>query len=267
MKKMDIENLLQWAIREELPKAQSKAANPAGLVSQFGRLADLGVRIDVSRRAFDLVDREPHPDALAVAEAMRQLEPLVLTAQECATLLTDYVALDTFDQLGEAAGLRRFGPTANAMAGVERRAMTHLIVCAHNRETMAYLREWWPHEAPRPQQYVHHSAPDRTGRRPGAVMYGRDPHTGEPIQLDRSALRKARKQDLMPRSLLSWHGPSVPELLDARVDYVVWHRALTTLVARLSVPGVLSDHEVTGPAAPAEPWRLPDAGELDLKAA
>lgn len=82
MKTVSIEDLLHWAFTFELPKAQSRAEDEGtGVRSAWQTLTnfgELGTLIDRSPNQYGLIpgyvfEGDPHPDAVAVGEAVRSL--------------------------------------------------------------------------------------------------------------------------------------------------------------------------------------------------
>lgn len=69
---VDVERLLQWAFREELPK------KPYPVSDFWARLIELGGRVDEGMAYSDqpgfLCEEPPHPDSLLVSHAVAQLE-------------------------------------------------------------------------------------------------------------------------------------------------------------------------------------------------
>jgi len=75
MRRRDIEQLLQWAFRDELPKRTQPAFGP-GYVSPLARLVDMGVQIQetAGEPGFPAALGEPDPDALVIEAAVLALE-------------------------------------------------------------------------------------------------------------------------------------------------------------------------------------------------
>jgi len=79
MKKVTIKALLEWAFNEELCKAQTEGGSGAYAGSGFwSGFAELGTLVDAPVNGFGVVPDfsatgEPHPDAVAVAEAVKRL--------------------------------------------------------------------------------------------------------------------------------------------------------------------------------------------------
>jgi hypothetical protein len=73
-KRIDIEKLLQWAMREELPKGAGVSTSPWELLMRY---CALGTRVDTSPGPSDplgYVPGEPHADAVTIGKAVRALD-------------------------------------------------------------------------------------------------------------------------------------------------------------------------------------------------
>ena len=243
MKKIDIELLLRWAIREELPKAGKGSRSAWGLISNF---ASLGTRVDTSFRGVDAFQDEPHPDADKIATAIRALpDDASLSRAECNSLIGDFAALEP--------------ETVSAFSGAQFDLRPLVIRCAALGERMPHAMPHWPHEVPTPQQMF---LPSQGGR-PRALVLGRNPASGALVALKLASGRAHQRGELYslahrPYSPLEWHAPTVGQLLRARAEYTLWRHALAILARNLT--GALDEFEVTGPAAPVAPWSL-DASE------
>ncbi|MEX0751741.1 MAG: hypothetical protein WD073_02300, partial [Xanthobacteraceae bacterium] len=94
-KPVEIEKLLRWAFREELPKGKPVSASAWDSIAQFGAL---GARVQTSGYGHDglgFVPGTPHEDAEKVALAVRQLDRTTrLSELECWGLLGIYADCD-----------------------------------------------------------------------------------------------------------------------------------------------------------------------------
>jgi hypothetical protein len=230
MQTIDIEKLLQWALREELPKGRPVSASPWDIISNFGAL---GTRVDTGgyRDGLGFVFGEPDADAQAIAEAIRALPGETrLSAEECCALLGPYVALD---------------PLAVKAAADASFNMTALVI----RCAILGTRMEWDIGLPQPSPTL------RRARQRWAVAFAVDGY-GALYEV------KANGRGNYPdgaSTYLSWHEPTVGQLLEARAEYAVWHRALIILVEALD--GALAAFRPELPAARAEPWREGQAAE------
>ncbi len=236
---IDIEKLVQWVIRDEMPKGRPVSADigfaigrypirPGSIARSFGRTPTTGIGF------MGYVPGEPCADARRVAEAIGSLDTEVA--------LSDRVQ-----------ALRLFGEFAN-IAGD---AVTAIMSSTFNPQAIVVnnaaqgKRPNWRFDAPKPhQRFV------QTTGRPRPLVYGIDT-ADDLIELKRNEGR-ARKRDgeytitLSPRSPLEWCDPSPLAIAEARVEYMAWHRAISTLALRLT--GTLDAFEPMRPAVAPMPW-------------
>lgn len=232
--KIDIEKLLQWAMRDELPKGQAVAATPWDVITRY---CALGVRVDVSRHGDGLgfVSGEPSADALRVADAIRALDTEASFAdiEEVLPLFED-----------DIAGIAREAARMIARSVFDPRSI--VISCA-----VRGARPQWKFEHPTPYQMF---APAITGK-PRAIVYGIDAH-GDLVEMKANRGRKAMRElydiERAPRSPLNWHDPSPLHIGECRAEWVTWHHALVKLARDLA--GALGEFEVMPPALPLRPW-------------
>lgn len=229
MKKVAIDKLIQWTLRDELPKGRPVSASPWDVMVSYSRL---GVRVDVSGYGdgLGIVPGTPHPDAEIIGRALADLpDAAMLLAEDCFALLGPYGALDAA-AVERAAQRQRF----NLQAAMVRAAILS-------------PPEWnigLPH--PRPWK--------RTAAGTAVVHIDRD---GELIET-----RSHPKQggwwhviSFAPRSMIKWDEPDVEALLATRAAYALWHHGL--MLVREAVAGKLAEHEALPPEAPARPWLMP----------
>ena len=97
---MDVEAVLHWAYRDELPKSSELGGSAGGAISPMFRMASLGGPVDNWSRdpGFPMIMGDPHPDALVVARAVTALRSVELAwpasrellAPEFGALLADH---------------------------------------------------------------------------------------------------------------------------------------------------------------------------------
>lgn len=223
LKKMDIEKLLQWAFREELLRGRPVSASPWDTITNFGIL---GTRVDVSaygsHDGLGFVSGTPHEDALAVLAAARDLPSATrLSEGECCALLGSYAACDP-------------------LAVKTMSAVSFNMQALMNRCAILCVRMEWDVGTPQLGK-VTRSANGKP------MIFG----IGDDGQL--AEITDGCSTDRAARSHLQWSEPSIGEMLEARAEYAVWHRALMQLFGALA--GNLSEHEATAPQAVPEPWR------------
>jgi hypothetical protein len=228
--KIDIEKLLQWALREELPKGHPVSASAWDVITNF---ATLGTRVDVSRGSYDglgFVPGTPHPDAETVGAAVKQLPVDVkLTEAECAGLLGHYAHLDPL--------------AVRAVVGAPFQMQALVIRCAVLGERMPYVFPNWIHETPHPQGFRHENNK--------VAVFGFN-SLGELTEIRQDPKSHRYSLEACPRAHLRYVDPSVGELLEARAEYAIWHRALILL--HQAVAGKLTEYQAIEPSAHAAPW-------------
>jgi hypothetical protein len=233
MKQIDIEKLLQWALREELPKGRPVSISPWQIIQSYSAL---GTRVDVSLGPSDglgMVAGTPHPDAEAVAVALDALPAETrLSGAECEGLLGHYAALDP--------------PAVSAVAAAPFSMRALVIRCAVLAQRMAW-DVGVPAIAPR-DRYAQHR--NRLGNA-YALLPNRDGILVE-------TLVHANGRGNYPLGSATpclWHEPTIGQLLEVRAEYAIWHRALCFLIEQLTMDGMLGEYALApAPISAAAPW-------------
>ena len=241
-RQVEIEKLLQWAYRDELPKQF-----PGGS-SLMADLAMLGAPIDRD----DMSDRmpvgagTPHPDALLIDWHVRALQPVIVNwSGQRRSLMGDLAAyldrdepvtpaMDTGPQVDIELYHSRSGGE-RARSRVERRRIVLPVrECAATLVTLhARMGTRPPWQMPirlEPVLSGNHK-PTMIGRMIRKNVYTAGSHC--PLRL----------------------APSAQDIARARFEYWVWHQALVYLVR---VVCDLRDHAVLPPSAAAHPWLCDD---------
>jgi hypothetical protein len=253
MEHADIEKLVQWTYRTELPKWEAVSGAP-------NAREWLGERVDGGRHDFDLPRYQewmgaPHGDAMIIADAVQKVRPIVFEWS---------AALDLV--LGPAAstiGLKRTAggvvPTASIL-----RDMTldpRSLIITHGR-----LRSR-PDISPSLKL-----APRRHEANGKPVVWSVDPETGEQAfdlcprtgrPLARAAYDKAARMRVGAACPVVYE-PSLVMVARERLEYLVWWRGLYELAE--SLRGHMAEHHATAPAASPAPWRLLPTLALSLAA-
>lgn len=219
-KVVDVEKLLHWAYREELPKDGGTTTWLSEMSPMF-RLAELGTYIDSWSEdpGFPKALGGPHPDALLI-----NTEVMALTDVR-------------IDWPATRPGL--MGNLA-ALVGDDDSTLRHLVVA---RVGLVALHARMG------------TRPALTGEPKPEPIVGAN---GKPIVQyidDNGKLvegRKNRHYGFLARCPLMWF-PQPREVAFDRIEYVIWHDALLELASRLSR---LDAHWALPPAAPARPWDL-----------
>ena len=240
--KIDIEKLVQWAMRDELPKGQAVSATPWQIVTQY---CALGVRVDVSGYGDGLgfVAGDPHPDALIVAEAIRALDT--------AARFRDRV--EVLPLFGDLVGIA--GDAVGAILGASFDQRGIVI----SNATMG-KRPAWQFDLPAPRQRFYEAQNSRGEVRAYPLVLGVDAD-GDLVTMSKNEGR-ARKRDgeytfsMSPRSPLEWCDPMPISVAHSRAEFVAWHQGLTALAHDLA--GRLSRYEPVPLALPLLPWLSPN---------
>lgn len=236
-KKIDIEKLLRWAIMDELPKGRPVSA---GL---WDSMMQLGCRVQTSRvgggDGLGFVDGEPHPDANAVAQAVRALPAdYKIGARRCYELLGVYAACDPL--------------AVRAMESTPFNLPALVMRCAILKERMP-----WDCGKPQMRPVLYNS---ERGGRPHPIILGLD-DDGLGLVAVKADKHGRWPLDRAPRGHVHYEEPSIGDLLEMRAEYSAWHFSLVTLARELA--GKLAEHDVLPPACAAEPW---NTGEADVGA-
>lgn len=253
-----IEKLLRWAFVMELTKRDLGDEGPrmaaASSWAIVERIGELGTMVDGSG-AGAFGDAEPHPDALAIEEAVLALDDGVVTEGDEHDLLAGWGDLG---EAGEAAIARAWDLVTCFDDG--RRIMRSPISSLVRR--IAILGEWpeWHGDAP--------SLVLATGREGRPLWYRRTrievrwDLTGVPTQwldvevdgFDR--VRQRPHKGAYRKSALSY---DVSPILARRLEYGLTHAALVALASRLDG---LGGRCVLPPIAPAVPWGADEVAKM-----
>jgi hypothetical protein len=238
-KPIDIEKLVQWALRDELPKGKAVSASAWDLLTQYGLL---GTRVDVSRGSYDgmgFVPGSPHEDALAVAAAIQRLD--------------DRGHLPDIDN---ALGL--FGD----LAPIAATCAASLLVADFNPRALVISkaisggRPAWQFEQPTAYAMTVEFRDPQGAIRRRPLVHGVDADGVEVAMLPNRGGRAQRKGmydfDMAPRSPLRWGDPDLMSIGHSRAEYVAWHTSLCALVDMLG--DTLVEFAPTMPAARPLPW-------------
>lgn len=239
--KIDVEKLVQWAMREELPKGQSVSASPWQIVTQY---CALGVRVDVSGYGDGLgfLAGDPHPDALIVAEAIRSLGDARFADRA-----------EVLPLFGDLVGIAGGAVDAILAASFDQRG----IVISH--ATMGTRPAWAFDESSTPRPRYVETVNARGEARVSVVVHGIDAD-GDTVEVQKNRGR-ARMRDgeynamMFPRCPLEWCDPVPLSVAHSRGEFVAWHMALSHLAAVLD--GSLASFAVTPMATPLMPWLSP----------
>lgn len=233
---LDIEDVLTWAYRDELPKRRDEGGGgePCSISPMF-RGAALGTRIDSWSRepGMPAALGDPHPDSLLVEAAVGELvafrdRPL---GMEPGWLSSDFTGL----AVDEAGALVRAGRTIDLL----------VIVNAKLRRRPLYDGRPTPGPTLLANNKPSVLAPEL---RSETAIGGR---TVKHEVLVATAAIRAGIYRPGARSPVTW-SPDPQSVTLERAEYAVWRAALVFLAERLE--GQLASISVLSPSAPERPW-------------
>lgn len=252
-KRVEIEALLRWAYRDELPKSQTPGrwtAPARGGWDAMAKFGDYLTMIDeTALNRWGVVPTgdasgEPHPDALRVAGAVSALDALEVALPACWNPFAD---LGDFGALGEAAAdeaLRRL--TEVAADGTRRlRSAPSLLVL--RQAVLGGCPEW---AAEKPQARPLRGPEGRPLWFVRRLITSAASDVPFEVELDGFDARARRPlPDAYQKIILD---PSPVDAGASRGEYEIWRFALDVLVEELS--GALEDHEPTPSTRARRPW-------------
>jgi hypothetical protein len=250
----DIESVVSWALRDELPKQALQALKDMGMMSEgpgratgvspMFRLAQLGTNIDFSREpGFPDAAGPPHPDALVIGEAIRRL-PAAVENFPWWTLRLD-------------AGLGAFSIDVRAIWKQAAQAVASLVMVKGKLKARPIVGDELP--TPRPKRYEAN----------GKVIHLRDVTRktykwNEEPGVDKPTVETLFSEAAHPykgRGGKAWPaGAYVPVVYEPtphavvldRAEYAVWRIAMDLLVKDLE--GKLTSVSVEPCTAAYAPW-------------
>ncbi|WP_454919231.1 hypothetical protein [Xanthobacter sediminis] len=259
MKRMDIEALLRWAYRDELPKAAASGGDRLafgfrtgwGGVERYGELLAVVQEPDVRNR-YGLIpdgsDGDPCADAIAVAAAVERLGRCDFDLPEGWDPLSDMGGAAAFGAEGLAAVVRGIGALTVVDATgrtVLRRSPARLVI----RHAILGGCPDWEGEVPERRVEMVFGRP-RWYRRVTLTSDGAFGQSQYEVEVDGFDYRRRRPHpDAYQRHYFE---PDLAALVTARAEYEIWRAALD-LVAE-DVGGGLVHHMVEPSAAAARPW-------------
>ena len=237
---LDIEALLTWVYRDELPKRRTADRGPnlgfSKICPQF-RNADIGVRVDFSREpGMPIGAGDPHPDALIVEAAVLELARYADHQFSGDLGLTTYLPAG-LDDVGEMS--RSMGQLVNLVQVFAR--LGHRPTFAKSPEPTAVVGKTGKVLAFRVRSEMR---ADRNG-----IMR---PH---PVEQQVTSEGKDR-YPTGAYCAIEWDCPKA--ILRERADYAAWWAGLDLLAHELR--GKLERVGVLDIAAPQRPW----AGEVEI---
>jgi len=251
-RKIDIEALLRWAYREELPKIARQAEGPQGYARAWDAVdrwaEELSLKLDDNR--FGVVPDfsaalPPHEDALAVHAAMIRLDQLELSIPDGWNPLSD-IALGDHEAPAIAAALEDL--TSIDKDGVNRLKVTpRRLVFKHAILGGCPVTEI---DVPETRFVCVGGEPKWFRRELRAVETCDGGSRMEEIEVDGFDHKwRMPKPDAYRKTYLD---PDPQGGIVGRAEYELWHAALGVLYEDLL--GMLQAHEVTACERPMRPW-------------
>lgn len=262
MKAIDIEHLVRWAYRDELPKAHAldehrdnqTSGYGAGWakVSHYGTLGGVIQEPDLRNRfgLFPdlLAQAEPHRDAVAVAEAVSALAPLVVEMPAGWNPLTDMGDLGADGAYACARAAARLLTTDDDGLPRMRRTPADLVV----RQAILGGAPAWEAAPPVRVPVTEYGRP-KWFRRVALETAGPFGPVVEEIEMDGFDHKRRRPYPGAYQRVQLLPDPA--DAAYARAEYEVWHAALSLLASTLH--GTLSAHVALSPARSGRPWEAP----------
>lgn len=217
--RLDVERLLSWAFRSELPK-QRVEGSWGYSSSPIASLVSLGVSVD-REPGFPAILGGPHPDALIIEQIVAGMGD---------------------DAIDWPLSRRAIMGGLAALVSDNDPRLTRLVIGRPGLVGMHAKMGTRPHLSSRPvpepvignngKPVVQYLAGD------GRLVEGRT---------------RSRHYGTAARSPLRWF-PEPAVIAFERIEYIVWHDALVALVDPLN--DAMADHIALPPQAPARPWEM-----------
>ncbi|MCL8385552.1 hypothetical protein [Xanthobacter aminoxidans] len=259
-KTVDIEALLRWAYREELPKAAAGGSRLVvgfktgwGGVERFGELLAVIDEPDIRNR-YGLVpdgtaSTDPHPDAVRVHDAVMALRRCDLEVPEGWAPLSDMGDLGPEGAAAVVRGLAGMIIINDKGARVLRRSVTRIVI----RQAILGGAPEWEGETPERHVACIHGKP-QWFRREVVVTDGAFGPASHEIEVDGfDHRRRMPYADAYTKMVLD---PDPVPVVQGRAEYELWRGALDLLAEDLA--GALDAHAVLPSDRSARPWETPD---------
>jgi hypothetical protein len=226
--KLDIEKLLQWTYRDELPKLDLSAGDGEVWNSVEAYLDRGGTASDPDPWEAHLRSQryafvgQPHDDAIRLDCMVRRLEDVTVRWPSSRGILLGHLSI--YERPADALIMQRMKAQTSHLVMAHARMRTRPIWNVDQRLGPVKLKNGKPLV-----RFV-----DRHGRFADCNYGQRDYLRGGqcPVRLD----------------------PTCAEIASARFEYFVWHSALVDLVRMANASWKLDDHEALPPAAAQAPW-------------
>ncbi|WP_296585705.1 hypothetical protein [Xanthobacter sp.] len=259
MKRMDIEALLRWAYREELPKAAAAGSRLVvgfktgwGGMERFGELLAVIDEPDIRNRYGLVPDgaatTDPHPDAVRVHDAVMALRRCDLEVPEEWNPLADMGDLGPEGAAAVVRGLAGMTIINDKGARVLRRSVARLVI----RQAILGGAPDWEGDLPERHVVCAHGKP-QWFRREVVVTEGVFGPVSHEIEIDGYDHKRQRPYGDAYRKMVL--DPDPAPVVQGRAEYELWRFALDMLVEDLR--GVLEEHAPTWSQRSWRPWEWP----------
>ncbi len=235
---MDVEDVLRWTFRDELPKDRSEGGThgPSAYSCPLGRMVAMGTSVDNWSRepGHPAAMGPPDPDAFVVASAVEDLAAMA----EQATL----IELDLVPDFGPIGVVDEAAAVSRALAQLP------AIVARYAR--MGERPSWQASTVPGPLLAAN-GRPQvvRWARHLSTIINGVNYDEQQLVHVTASGGKDNYAWDSY--CPLEWT-PSLQSIAETRAEYLVWWGALDALT--LSLAGHLDGIDVLPPMASQRPW-------------
>lgn len=249
MREIDIELLLQWAYRDELPKKHLSAAESVWSgIQEYGQRGGIDPGHGAAQRYahFGL----PDPDAIAIEKAVSQIPDIAVdwdaSIEQLAGPLAGLVRVNTFTH-GDVGN-----PNKRTVSGwtdrksgkwqtAENKPRDFLMVSSVRPQALIIM-----HASKGTRPDVHDDIP-----RPKPTPATKGPHA-----MIVGICKGKDRYTIDSHCPLQWR-PSPVSVVLARAEYVGWWEGLATLADRLNEEKLLTKFKALPPTAPLAPWLEP----------
>jgi hypothetical protein len=260
-KTVDIEALVRWAYRDELPKAAATPGRLAvgfktgwGGVERYGELLAVIDEPDVRNRFGLFPDRfadgEPHDDAVRVHDAVMALQSCEMAMPEGWNPIADMGDLGPEGPAAVARALAGLTLITEKGDAVLRRSVSRLVI----RHAILGGCPAWEGDVPARRLVTAQGGKVRWFRRVLVTVEGAFGPVCEEVELDGfDPKRREPFPDAYTKTILD---PDPEPVVQGRAEYELWRAALDILAEDLD--GALDAHDVRPSARSARPWERPD---------
>lgn len=272
MKSIGIEHLLRWAYLEELPHGEVEHRGPAAIVSSYASTnayLELLANVDGPdvRNIYGVtptgMDREPHPDAVAVFDAVSGLKGAMPVAPDDWMPGLGLEAHGALAREAVARALRSMMTDAPSRRGdaALRLRLRRPVISLVLRQVMCGTVPDWYGEPVQAKPVVGENGTPRWFIAEEVMMAGAFGLVAQIVEVDGFDARRRRPMPGAYQKMVLQPDP-VPAIV-ARAEYELWHAAMAHLRAVLAPR--LQSHALEPFDAPRQPWRDgPAASTLTL---